>query len=29
VQLSRATWQRILRVEMELARYHYRIGHPD
>jgi pSer/pThr/pTyr-binding forkhead associated (FHA) protein len=29
VRLSRATWQRILRVEMEIARYHYRIGHPD
>jgi len=29
VCLSRATWQRILRVEMELARYHYKIGHPD
>ena len=29
VELARATWQRILRVEMELARYHYKIGHPD
>ena len=29
VQISRDTWQRILRVEMELARYHYKIGHPE
>ena len=29
VKISRSTWQRILRVGMELARYHYRIGHPD
>jgi pSer/pThr/pTyr-binding forkhead associated (FHA) protein len=29
VVLSRATWQRILRVEMEIARFHYRIGHPE
>jgi predicted component of type VI protein secretion system len=27
--ISQATWQKILRVEMELARYHYRIGHPE
>jgi predicted component of type VI protein secretion system len=29
VLISQATWQKILRVEMELARFHYRIGHPD
>ena len=29
VRLSQAAWQRILRVEMELARLHYKIGHPE
>jgi pSer/pThr/pTyr-binding forkhead associated (FHA) protein len=29
VHLSQATWQKILRVEMELARFHYKIGHPE
>jgi predicted component of type VI protein secretion system len=27
--ISQTTWQKILRVEMELARFHYRIGHPE
>lgn len=29
VRISQATWQKILRVEMELARFHYKIGHPE
>lgn len=29
VRLSRAAWRRILRVEMDLARYLYKIGHPE
>jgi hypothetical protein len=29
VTLNRAAWHRILRVQMELARYLYRIGHPE
>jgi pSer/pThr/pTyr-binding forkhead associated (FHA) protein len=29
VLISQATWQKILRVEMELARFHYKIGHPE
>jgi pSer/pThr/pTyr-binding forkhead associated (FHA) protein len=29
VRLNQSLWQRILRVEMELARLHYRVGHPE
>jgi pSer/pThr/pTyr-binding forkhead associated (FHA) protein len=29
IVLAQSTWQKILRVEMELARYHYKIGHPE
>ena len=29
VTISQSTWQKILRVEMELARFHYKIGHPE
>ena len=29
VQLTAGAWQRVLRVEIELARYLYRIGHPE